>query len=179
MISKKTASCKVARNGNRRTTSEENVSKSRSEMLVDHPVQDRVPTFGCNKQHFKRTKVCHLNSWTISLRLMPRYVSRSSSSLSSPRSFSSARLSWNRLRISVSLKSRWSNQACVTTLSRSLTVPKLWGLSAMTTTAFCTVDRVTSGGRSISSEASICRVHAMPKREVAGSVSVAGRRRVK
>lgn len=49
----------------------------------------------------------------------------------------------------------------------------------MTTTAFCTVERVTSAGLLRSWDASICLVHDMPKREVAGSVSVAGRRSVK
>jgi hypothetical protein len=58
-------------------------------------------------------------------------------------------------------------------------MPKYCGLSAMTTTAFCTVERVTSAGRTRSWAASIWRVHEMPKREVAGAESVAGRRRVK
>lgn len=49
----------------------------------------------------------------------------------------------------------------------------------MTTTAFCTVDRVTSGGLLSNCEASICRVHDIPKREVAGESPTAGRRRVK
>lgn len=49
----------------------------------------------------------------------------------------------------------------------------------MTTTAFWTVERVTSEGRESSCEASICRVQEMPKREVGGMLLRAGRRRVK
>lgn len=49
----------------------------------------------------------------------------------------------------------------------------------MTTTAFWTVERVTSEGRTSSWEASNCLVQEMPKREVAGESSVAGRSRVK
>jgi hypothetical protein len=49
----------------------------------------------------------------------------------------------------------------------------------MTTTAFCTVDRVTSAGRTSSCDASICLVHDMPNNDVADSVSDAGRKSVK
>lgn len=42
----------------------------------------------------------------------------------------------------------------------------------MTTTAFWTVERVTSGGRLMSSSAPSWRVQAMPKREVAGLSAV-------
>ena len=49
----------------------------------------------------------------------------------------------------------------------------------MTTTAFCTVDRVTSAGRLMSEAASSCRVQDIPKSEVAGVFSVATRRNVK
>lgn len=49
----------------------------------------------------------------------------------------------------------------------------------ITTTAFCTVDLVTSSGLLMSLLASICRVHDMPKREVGGSEAVAFRRSVK
>lgn len=49
----------------------------------------------------------------------------------------------------------------------------------MTTTAFCTVDRVTSAGRERRDEASSCREQDMPKREVGGISSRAGRRSVK
>lgn len=49
----------------------------------------------------------------------------------------------------------------------------------MTTTAFWTVERVTSAGRLRSWAESSWRVQEMPKREVAGVVGVAGRRRVK
>ena len=101
-------------------------------------------------------------------------------------------------RISTSVKSLWphqryillftcsvscayfcSNHALVTIDSFSLNWPKNCGLSAMTTTAFCTVLLVTSGGLRRSSLASICRVHEMPKMEVGALFSVAFRRRVK
>lgn len=49
----------------------------------------------------------------------------------------------------------------------------------MTTTAFWTVERVTSDGRLRSWEASSWRVHEMPNSEVAALVAVAGLRRVK
>lgn len=49
----------------------------------------------------------------------------------------------------------------------------------MTTTAFCTVDLVTSDGRYRSKFESICLAQDMPKREVAGSVAVSFRRSVK
>ena len=71
------------------------------------------------------------------------------------------------------------NQAPVTIESFSLNCPKHCGLSATTTTAFCTVLLVTSGGLFRSSLASICRVHDMPKTEVGGLVAVAFWRRVK
>jgi hypothetical protein len=48
-----------------------------------------------------------------------------------------------------------------------------------TTTAFWTVDRVTSGGRLISELASVCLEHDIPNKEVAGSDAVALRRSVK
>ena len=60
-----------------------------------------------------------------------------------------------------------ANHAVVTMDSFSLIWPKAWGLSVMTTTAFCTVDRVTSGGRLSRSFASIWRVHEMPNSDVA------------
>lgn len=47
------------------------------------------------------------------------------------------------------------------------------------TTAFCTVDLVTSAGRLISLSESSCVVHAIPNREVAGVSSVALRCSVK
>jgi hypothetical protein len=49
----------------------------------------------------------------------------------------------------------------------------------MTTTAFCTVLRVTSADFSNNSEAAICLVHDMPNREVGGLVSTPGFRSVK
>jgi hypothetical protein len=49
----------------------------------------------------------------------------------------------------------------------------------MTTTAFCTVLRVTSAGRFIRALESSWRVQEMPKRLVAACLSVASRRRVK
>lgn len=49
----------------------------------------------------------------------------------------------------------------------------------MTTTAFCTVDRVTSSGLLMSLVESSWRVHERPKRDVAGALGVSGRRRVK
>lgn len=58
-------------------------------------------------------------------------------------------------------------------------MPKNCGLSAMTTTAFCTVERVTSAGRFMSWVESSCRVHEIPNSDVAGVVSVAGRSNVK
>ncbi|PHH59213.1 hypothetical protein CDD81_3568 [Ophiocordyceps australis] len=96
-----------------------------------------------------------------------------------PLAFVSARLSWKRRKMSTSVKSRWANQAWVTMLRRSRSMPKKRGLSAMTTTAFCTVERVTSAGRLMSCEASSCRVQDMPKSDVAGSASVFGLSRVK
>lgn len=61
----------------------------------------------------------------------------------------------------------------------SLSCPKYCGLSVTTTTAFWTVERVTSGGRLIREFESSCLVHDIPKSDVAGSASVALRRRVK
>lgn len=136
-------------------------------------------TFGCNKQHLNSTNVCALNSLTNSLKLIPRYSSLSSSAWPTPLSFSSCRLSWNLFKISVSENSLCANQAFVTTLSRSRNMPKNCGESAITTTAFWTVDRVTSAGRLRRAEASICRVQEMPKRDVEGRSLWAGRRRVK
>ena len=70
--------------------------------------------------------------------------------------------------ISMSVKSFCANHAAVTTPNCALIAPKYWGLSLMTTTAFCTVLRVTSGGRLINWLASSCRVHDTPNRDVAG-----------
>lgn len=72
-----------------------------------------------------------------------------------------------------------ANHALVTMESFSLSCPKYCGLSAITTTPFCTVLLVTSAGRLIRLAASICRVHDMPNRDVAGWVEVALWRRVK
>lgn len=72
-----------------------------------------------------------------------------------------------------------ANHAPVTIESFSLSCPKNCGLSAMATTAFCTVLLVTSEGRRISSLASICLVHDIPNTDVAGPVEQASRRRVK
>jgi hypothetical protein len=74
---------------------------------------------------------------------------------------------------------RCANQAEVTTESFSRNWPTRCGVSVTTTTAFCTVDRVTSGGRLISRLESIWREQAIPKREVAGVVDVSFRQRVK
>src|SRR5262245_53000450 len=65
----------------------------------------------------------------------------------------------------VTLKSRWRNQARVTTRSVSRMGPKTVFV-ANTTTAFWMVERVTSGGRLMRSEESICLVQDMPKRVV-------------
>lgn len=78
-------------------------------------------------------------------------------------------------KISTSSKSRWANQARVTTESFSLSAPKCCGQSHTSTTAFWTVDRVTSAGRLRRVEASSWRVHEMPTSEVGGCA----RRRVK
>lgn len=59
-------------------------------------------------------------------------------------------------------------------LSLSRNMPKNCGLSAMTTTAFWTVDRVTSAGRLISCDESNCRVQEMPNSDVAGSLPMEG-----
>lgn len=72
-----------------------------------------------------------------------------------------------------------ANQAPVTIESFSLSWPKNCGLSAMATTAFCTVLLVTSAGRCTSSLESIWRVHEIPKTEVAGPFGLVRRRRVK
>lgn len=71
------------------------------------------------------------------------------------------------------------NHALVTRLSFSRHAVNTCGLRVTTTTLFCTVLRVTSAGRSISSLESSCRVHDMPNSEVAGDATVALRRRVK
>lgn len=63
---------------------------------------------------------------------------------------------------------RCANHAEVTTESFSLNCPTLWGLSVTTTTAFCTVERVTSGGRLSKSLESIWREQAIPKSDLAG-----------
>ena len=72
-----------------------------------------------------------------------------------------------------------ANHAAVTTPNCALIAPKCCGLSVTTTTAFCTVLRVTSAGRSINSLAGSCRVHDIPKRLVAAWEGVAERRSVK
>ena len=82
-------------------------------------------------------------------------------------------------RISTSSKFLWANQALVTAESFSRRAPKYCGLSDMTTTAFCTVDRVTSAERLISNAALSCRVHEIPNSDVAADFSVAARRNVK
>ena len=64
-------------------------------------------------------------------------------------------------------------------LNFSLSGPKNRGLFVTATTAFCTVLRVTSAGRSINSLELICLVHEMPKTDVAGLDAVAFRRSVK
>lgn len=74
---------------------------------------------------------------------------------------------------------RCANHADVTIDNFSLRGPKCSGLSVTTTTAFCTVDLVTSGGRLINVLASICLVQEIPKSEVAGCEGVASRRSVK
>lgn len=66
-----------------------------------------------------------------------------------------------------------ANHALVTMDNFSRNCPKYCGLSAMTTTPFCTVLLVTSAGRSIRSAASIWRVHEMPNKDMAGCVEVA------
>ena len=81
--------------------------------------------------------------------------------------------------ISISSKLRCANHAFVTAESFSRNAPKYCGLSETTTTAFCTVERVTSAGRLINDAASSCLVHDIPKRDVAGLASVPDRRRVK
>ena len=64
-------------------------------------------------------------------------------------------------------------------LNFSLSLPKNLGLSAIATTAFCTVLLVTSSGRFTSCLASNCRVHDMAKTEEAGREDVAFLRSVK
>ena len=61
----------------------------------------------------------------------------------------------------------------------SLKCPNDCGLSAIATTAFCTVLLVTSAGRLRRSFASICLVHDIPKTEQGGREEVARRRSVK
>ena len=68
-------------------------------------------------------------------------------------------------RILVSLKSLCSNNARVTTPNLSRIGPNK-GFDARTTTAFCTVDRVTSSSLASRSEDLICRLHDIPKRVV-------------
>ena len=70
-------------------------------------------------------------------------------------------------KISTSSKFRCWNHAFVTIPSLSRTCPKACGLSAITTTAFCTVLLVTSLGLSWSLADSSCRVQDMPKSEEA------------
>lgn len=75
---------------------------------------------------------------------------------------------------------RCANQADVTMDNFSRNVPKCCGRSVTTTTAFCTVDLVTSGERLRSWLEAICRVHEMPKRDDASFwLGVASRRSVK
>jgi hypothetical protein len=70
-------------------------------------------------------------------------------------------------KISTSSKFLCWNHAFVTIPSFSRTCPKACGLSAITTTAFCTVLLVTSLGLSWSFADSSCRVQDMPKSEEA------------
>ena len=79
----------------------------------------------------------------------------------------------------MSVKSFCANHAAVTTPSCALIAAKYCGLSLTTTTAFCTVLRVTSAGRSINLLASSWRVHDMPNRLDAGAFSVSARLKVK
>jgi len=72
-----------------------------------------------------------------------------------------------------------ANQALVTAEIFSLILGKRYGLSTIATTAFWTVDRVTSAGRWISSLASSWRVQDMPNKDVAGCDFVCARRSVK
>ena len=72
-----------------------------------------------------------------------------------------------------------ANHAPVTMLNFSRRCPKDCGLPAMTTTAFCTVLRVTSAGRFCNWSAAICRVQDIPKTEVALPLPAAFRRSVK
>jgi len=74
---------------------------------------------------------------------------------------------------------RCANQAEVTMDNFSLNCPTSCGLSVTTTSAFCTVDLVTSGERLIRRFESICLEHEMPNSDVAGSVAVAFRWSVK
>jgi hypothetical protein len=74
---------------------------------------------------------------------------------------------------------RCANQAFVIMESFSRSCPKWCGLSDMTTTAFCTVERVTSAGLLTRVEASICLVQAIPNNDVAGRAAEASFRRVK
>lgn len=72
-----------------------------------------------------------------------------------------------------------ANHADVTMDNFSRNVPKCCGLSVTTTTAFWTVDRVTSGDRLIRELAGSCLVQDIPNSEVARCEEVASRRRVK
>ena len=74
---------------------------------------------------------------------------------------------------------RWANQADVTIDNFSLNCPKCRGSFIITTTAFWTVDRVTSGCRLISELASVCLEHDIPNKDVAGCDAVALRWSVK
>ena len=65
-------------------------------------------------------------------------------------------------RMVVDVKSRWRNRARVTTPSLSRMGPKT-GSEARTTTAFWTVERVTSGSLTRRSSAAIWRLHEIPK----------------
>jgi hypothetical protein len=72
-----------------------------------------------------------------------------------------------------------ANHAVVTADNLSLSCPNRCGCDVTTTTAFCTVDLVTSGDLFFSLPAEICLVHDIPNSDVAGNVSVAFRRSVK
>jgi hypothetical protein len=61
----------------------------------------------------------------------------------------------------------------------SFSCPKNCGLSQIATTAFWTVDLVTSAGRFMSSLESNCRVHEMPKRDEACLSGLTAWRRLK
>src|SRR6202034_801943 len=65
-----------------------------------------------------------------------------------------------------------ANHAVVTADNLSLRCPNRCGCDVTTTTAFCTVDLVTSGDLFFSLPAEICLVHDIPNSDVAGNVSV-------